>query len=272
VGPSRNVLPPDSLVESAQAPLEKFRARLIGGNSLEGGTMLRQEQDHFPSRSYDDDRSAAHRKNRDTHGATVVEGRRLFSGILPPDYTQICRAGRVQQLARGEMLHLEDEPVERVSLLISGSAKIAKLGQGGARVTVRLAVPGDVLSAVDLFSSPTHCTTARVFRASQALIWDARVFKDLVKRFPVLHENMVAVLDQYLREVEDRFREVATGRVGPCVALQLLQLLKRIGRPANAEVEIGPPHQELAQKVTTLFTVSRLLSAWDARGVVRPRS
>ena len=39
-----------------------------------------------------------------------------------------------------------------------------------------------------------------------------------------------------------------------------------------ATVEIGLSREELAQMTgTTLFTVSRLLSAWEARGMVRPR-
>jgi CRP-like cAMP-binding protein len=75
-----------------------------------------------------------------------------------------------------------------------------------------------------------------------------------------------------LRELEDRFHEVATGKVGPRVALQLLRLLKTIGRPVRAGVEVELSREELAQMTgTTLFTVSRLLSAWEALGVVKPR-
>jgi len=40
----------------------------------------------------------------------------------------------------------------------------------------------------------------------------------------------------------------------------------------NGVIEIGLSREELAQMTgTTLFTISRLLSAWEARGMVRPR-
>ena len=196
----------------------------------------------------------------------------MFSGILPADYAGICHAARVKQFTRGEMLHCEGDAVERVLLLTSGSVKITKLGRAGEEVILRLAVPGDVLGAVGLFSCGMHCTTAEVFRVCRALVWERRGFEDLVERFPVLHRNSVAILEQHLRELEDRFREVATARVGPRVALQLLRLVKTIGRPVNAGVEISLSREDLAQMTgTTLFTVSRLLSAWEARGVVRPR-
>ena len=48
--------------------------------------------------------------------------------------------------------------------------------------------------------------------------------------------------------------------------------MEQIGQPVNGAVEIGLSREELAQMTgTTLFTVSRLLSAWEARGMVRPR-
>jgi CRP-like cAMP-binding protein len=94
----------------------------------------------------------------------------------------------------------------------------------------------------------------------------------MVERFPVLHQNMVRILGGHLLELEARFREVATERVAPRVARQVVRLLEKIGRPVNGAVEIGLSREELAQMTgTTLFTISRLFSAWEARGMVRPR-
>ncbi len=196
---------------------------------------------------------------------------RLFSGICSADYREICRAARCKQFARNEMLHLEGDPVERVLLLTTGAVKITKMGQGGGEVILRLRVPGDVLGTTGLFSCGKYCTTAQVFRACRALAWEAVVFKELVKSYPVLQENLVGILGERLQELENRFCEVATERVGRRVALQILRLLKTIGREVAGGVEIGISREELAQMTgTTLFTVSRLLSAWEARGVVKP--
>src|ERR1035441_9985609 len=58
---------------------------------------------------------------------------------------------------------------------------------------------------------------------------------------------------------------------GPRVARQLLRLEEQIGRRVNGAIEIGLSREELAQMTgTTLFTVSRLFSAWEALGMVRP--
>jgi CRP-like cAMP-binding protein len=88
----------------------------------------------------------------------------------------------------------------------------------------------------------------------------------------VLHENMVRILGADLLELEERFHEVATERVAARVARQLVRLQAQIGRRVVGAVEVDLSREELAQMTgTTLFTVSRLLSAWELRGVVRPR-
>jgi CRP-like cAMP-binding protein len=177
----------------------------------------------------------------------------------------------VRQFSRREVLHIEGDSVRRVLLLTSGFAKISKLSTSGSEVILRFGVPGDVLGATDLFSSGKHSTSVQAFRPCRALVWEAVAFKALVEHYPVLHQNMVQILIGDLVELEDRFREVATEKVGPRVARQLLRLEEQIGRRVDGAIEIGLSREELAQMTgTTLFTVSRLLSAWEALGMVRP--
>jgi CRP/FNR family transcriptional regulator, nitrogen oxide reductase regulator len=213
-----------------------------------------------------------HRNNGNSHTGTVVERPTLFAGILPGDYTKIAAGARVKEFTRGEMLYIEGDTVRQVLLLTSGFAKMTKLGMSGTEVLLRFCVPGDALGAAGLFSCGKHCTTAQAFRLCRALVWDAPAFKALVERFPVLHQNMARILSEDLLELEERFHEVATERVGPRVARQLVRLQEKIGRAVNGAIEIGLSREELAQMTgTTLFTVSRLLSAWEARGIVKAR-
>jgi len=212
------------------------------------------------------------RANGDAYEEPVPERPPLFSGILPVDYARISAAAQVKEFARGESLYVEGKPVKQILLLTSGIVKITQIGLGGTEVILRLGIPGDVFGATDLSSSGRHCTSAHAFRLCRTLVWDALAFKTLVELFPVLHENMVRILGGHLLELEERFREVATERVGPRVARQVVRLLEQIGRPVDGAVEIGLSRQELARMTgTTLFTVSRLFSAWEARGMVRPR-
>jgi CRP-like cAMP-binding protein len=216
--------------------------------------------------------SLVHRNNADNYGGTVGQRPPLFSGIQPAEYSRIAAAARVKEFARGEMLYIEGDSVQQVFLLTSGFAKINKLGLSGTEVILRFGAPGDVLGAAGLFSTGRHCTTAQAFRSCRVLVWEPPAFKALAERFPVLHQNMARIVGGELLELEERFREVATERVAPRVARQLVRLLDKIGRRVEDGVEISLSREELAQMTgTTLFTVSRLLSAWEERGMVKPR-
>jgi CRP-like cAMP-binding protein len=232
-----------------------------------------QQGEPFHGRPNWADRSTAvHLKQGDNQLETAGTRPPLFSGILPEDYSRIASSARVKEFERGEMLYVGGDSVQQVLLLTSGFAKISQFGLSGTEVILRLSVPGDVLGAMGLFTTGLHFTTCQAFRSCRALVWDASTFKALVTRYPVLHQNMVRILSEDLLELQERFREVATERVGPRVARQLVRLLKRIGRSVNGAVEVSLTREELAQMTgTTLFTVSRLLSAWEALGMVRPR-
>lgn len=101
---------------------------------------------------------------------------------------------------------------------------------------------------------------------------DAQAFRAITNRSPILHLNMLRILGADIMELQQRFREVATEKVGLRVARQLTRLHEKIGQSLNGAVEIGLSREELAQMTgTTLYTVSRLLSAWEVQGLVRSR-
>ena len=110
---------------------------------------------------------------------------------------------------------------------------------------------------------------AQTLVASTALVWDAAVFETLSQRSVQLGCNIMNILCQQLHELEERFREISTETVAVRLSHQLVRLLNQVGRLVNGRVEIRLSREELAQLTgTTLFTVSRLLSDWNQRGIV----
>jgi CRP/FNR family transcriptional regulator, nitrogen oxide reductase regulator len=215
--------------------------------------------------------------NKDAHGNNpdswaAVESAPLFTGVSQEDFRRISAVARLKRFGRGEMLYLEGDKVEQVLLLISGSVKITQLGPTGLEVILRLAAPGDVFDTVSLFSTGRHCTTAQVLRGCSALVWDAGIFKAQVECVPVFHQNMIRFVCGHLQQLQERFRELATERVAPRVAHQLIRLQEQAGSVQRGEVEIGLTLEGLAQMTgTTVYTVSRLLSAWEGHGWVTCR-
>jgi CRP-like cAMP-binding protein len=212
----------------------------------------------------------AYGNHRDGWGA--VESAPLFAGVSPEDYRRITAAARLKRFAPGEMLYLEGDTVVRVLLLISGAVKMTQLGPKGMEVILRIGAPGDVLDPVGLFSTGTHCTTGQAMRRCGTLVWDAEVFEALLEGLPVLNQNIARFTCGHLLELEERFCELATEQVAPRVARQLVRLHEQVGSPRGGEVEIALTRESLAQMTgTSLYTVCRLLSAWETNGLVNSR-
>jgi len=201
-----------------------------------------------------------------------VQRLRLFSDVSPADCRTIVSTAREKRFTRRETIFFEGDPVQQVVLLLSGCVKTTQLGFAGAEVILRLCGVGDIVSG---FCPPgancSHCSTAQAIRPSTALVWQAATFDKLPGRFPAFQRNIVHALEERLQELEQRFREVSTDKVGSRLSSELIRLSNRLGR-ASGNAEIGLSRSELAQLTgTTEFTVSRLLTRWQTLGIVSCR-
>ena len=208
----------------------------------------------------------------DSDGWAAVESAPVFTRVSPDDVRSISAAAGLKRITRDEMLYVEGDTVKQVFLLISGSVKITRLGRKGLEVILKLGAPGDVFDVVGLFATGRHCTTAQAIRECSALVWEAGILKDLAECLPVLHQNMIRFICGHFQELEERFHELATARVAGRVARQLIRLQEQVGSVQKVEVEVGLTLEGLAQMTgTTVYTVSWLLSAWEAHGWVTCR-
>jgi len=104
------------------------------------------------------------------------------------------------------------------------------------------------------------------------MVWEYNRLQTLLTQYPQIRKNISMILAGRLHELEERFREMATEKVARRLALTLLRLLKRVGKPGRGGMEISLTREELAQMTgTTLFTISRVLSSWAEKGLVLPR-
>lgn len=197
----------------------------------------------------------------------------LFSEVTPSDYEVIITAAREKHFERRETIFTEGDPVRQVTMVISGFVKVTQMGLNGNEVILRLSGAGEIVGSYRVCTNCTHCATAQAVQPSTALVWDAAVFEKLLARIPTFRRNTVRALEERLLEMEQRFREVSTEKVGSRLSSELVRISDRMRRATdNGHCEITLSRAELAQLTgTTLFTVSRLLCQWQTQGIVRVR-
>ena len=211
---------------------------------------------------------AAHLLSKVEH----VKSFTLFRDISPSDSLQIVMAARERQFSRSEVIYIEGASVRQVILLTSGSAKMVQCSQNGSAVILRLCGPGEVVGSLGVSTQERYRSTPQALTASSALVWDSSAFESLSSRIPALRLNVSFILYKQLEDMEDRFREISTERVAPRLARQILRIVEQVGIVSNGSVEINITREALAQLIgTSLFTVSRLLSQWNRKGIVITR-
>ncbi len=195
----------------------------------------------------------------------------LFRDLGPEALAEVLAAARERGAGEGEAVFREGEPAERFCVVAEGRLKLSQVGADGNEVLLRFVGPGEATAALAIFEGAEYPLTATAVAPTTVLEWDREAVQAMLARHPALAVATVRLLSERLREVQERFRELATERVAQRVARALLRLVRQAGRKVEGGVLIDLPlsRQDLAEMTgTTLFTVSRVLSEWEGRGIL----
>ena len=195
----------------------------------------------------------------------------LFRGLAPDALAVVASHGRVQLLPRGTILFVQGKPADRGHALLSGRVRIAQSGSEGGKLLVRFVGAGETFGTVALFTDRRYPAEASAVIDSVEISWSEQTLLELIHRYPQISLNLVRVIGARLREVQERLRESATQPVGQRVANALLRLADCDSDSAAGDTLIEFPitRQDVAEMCgSTLYTVSRLLTAWEKAGYI----
>jgi len=195
----------------------------------------------------------------------------LFASLEPSQIALVEAAARPIRKGRSAVFFRQGEPAENLYLVLDGAVKIGQVTVEGQSVALRYARAGDVFGCVALFGAQTYPATATAVKRCDALVWSRREVERLISLVPRIASNALSILGDELATVRARYLELATERVERRIARALLRLVSPSSLRASESVRIELPlsRQDLAELAgTTLHTVSRVLSAWEHRGLV----
>jgi CRP-like cAMP-binding protein len=195
----------------------------------------------------------------------------LFQGLDDATLTEIAGAARLTRVRDKAYFFHQGDPATVLYVLVQGRVKFTQLTPEGHQVLLRVIRPGETFGAVAALGDAAHPATGQATGDCAALGWQSDAISGLMERFPRLALNALRFLAGRLQEFQDRYRELATERVERRVARALLRLARQIGKEVDGGVliDLTLSRQDIAEMTgTTLFTVSRILSGWEQRGLV----
>ncbi len=152
-----------------------------------------------------------------------------------------------------------------------GQLKMTQIGPEGHQVLVRFVNAGEGFGAIAAMSGMTYPLSAQAVEECVAVLWDELTLKQILSTYPIITHNILQLVTSYFKQLQERYRELATERVERRVARALLRLAQQAGRPVERGVliDLSLSRQDLAEMTgTTLYTVSRILSGWEREGLV----
>jgi CRP-like cAMP-binding protein len=195
----------------------------------------------------------------------------LFDGLDDEALRAVQEAALVRHVKDGAFFFHQGDPARVLYVLAEGRVKFTQVTPDGQQVLLRAILPGETFGAVAALGDAYHPASGQAVGACAALGWESDTIGDLMTRYPRLALNALRFLAGRLEEFQDRYREMSTERVERRVAHALLRLAYQVGRPTEGGVliDMALTRQDIAELTgTTLYTASRILSAWEAHGLV----
>lgn len=195
----------------------------------------------------------------------------LFAGVGPSDLNEIVRDAQSIRYQKGTNVFQQDEEAHSFFVLLHGHLRVVKLTPDGQQVVVRFVTPGELFGIAMAMNRSTYPATALAVVDSIALVWPSATWPRLVSKHPALALNTMQTIGGRLQDAHTRVVEMSTEQVEKRVAHALLRLAQQAGRKGENGIQIDFPisRQDIAEMTgTTLHTVSRILSAWEDKGLV----
>jgi CRP/FNR family transcriptional regulator, nitrogen oxide reductase regulator len=204
--------------------------------------------------------------------ASIIAGMEMFRGLDRDGLEDVVRRARSRFAAKGTVIFTQGEAAATCHALIDGRVKIVQSGPDGEALIIRYIGPGDMFGTLAVYSGGAYPASAEAVSDSVEIAWSADTMTELMLRHAVIAVNTLGIIGGRLHELQMRLGEVSNQRVERRIANALVRLVRQGGKRVEGGVEIGFPlsRQDIAEMTgTTLHTVSRTLSAWEAGGLVR---
>lgn len=202
---------------------------------------------------------------------SLIRGLSIFQAMNDDDLEAVLAMASVRRLVEGAAAFTQGHEATEFFCLLNGCLKVTQTTLDGQQVVVRHVNPGDIFGIAMAMRRPDYPATAVAIVESLVLAWSSSQWESFIARCPALAANALQTVGQRLQDAHTRILELSTEEVERRVAHAVLRLTRQAGRKTDEGLLIDFPvtRQDIAEMTgTTLHTVSRVMAAWEAKGLI----
>ncbi len=196
----------------------------------------------------------------------------IFKSLSSGHLEGILKKGCSKKLQPKSVLFHQGEPAQSCFMVNRGRLKLTKLSEQGKEVILRYIGSGELTAAIAVLKDWTYPVTAEAIEESEVVGWEKPTMVELMRQYPDIAINLLGIVMERIDDVQHRYLEICTEHVDQRIARSLLRLMRRAGSktPEGIHIDIPLSRQNIADySGTTLYTVSRTLSAWEKKGWIQ---
>ena len=196
----------------------------------------------------------------------------IFQGLSSKQSTALLKKGRLKKLQPNSILFHQGDPATSCFLVNHGRLKLTKLNEQGKEVILRYIGAGEMTATIAVLKGRNYPVTAESTEESDVTSWDKPIMIQEMRQYPDIAINLLGIVLERIDDMQNRYLEVCTERVDQRIARSLLRLMQRAGSKTRdgIRIDIALSRQNIADySGTTLYTVSRTLSAWEKKDWIK---
>lgn len=196
----------------------------------------------------------------------------LFEGLSTDQHDKIIKSGFHLVLKPKSILFHQGDPAKIFYMINSGRLKLTKLNEQGKEVIMRYIGAGELTAAITSLKDWEYPLTAESIEDTEVIGWDKAGVLNMIETYPKIAINLLNIVLTRIDDIQHRYLELSTERVEQRIARTLLRLMRSAGlkKPEGILINLPLSRQNIADfSGTTLFTVSRTLSAWEKKGWIK---
>jgi CRP/FNR family transcriptional regulator, nitrogen oxide reductase regulator len=195
---------------------------------------------------------------------------RFLEGLAPEEVTAVVEAATLRRIPARSVVTREGHDAEKLFLFLEGRGRSFATTSGGEKVILLGVFPGDIAGGRTALREPMkYLVSTETVVDSTTLVWSRSVFLPFLTRYPRLMENGLLTASDYLESYQELLIAASHDTAGKRVARALDGWAKSIGKKVDDGLGLHINNEELANQANvTIFTVSRLLSEWQRKGLL----
>jgi CRP/FNR family transcriptional regulator, nitrogen oxide reductase regulator len=195
---------------------------------------------------------------------------RFLEGLAPEEVVAIVGAATLRRIQARTVVTKEGHDAEKLFLFIEGRGRTFATTSGGEKVILLGVFPGEIAGGRAALREPQkYLVSTETVIDSTSLVWSRSVFLPFLTKFPRVLENGLLTASDYLESYQDLLIAASHDTASKRVARALDGWAKSIGKKVDEGLGLTINNEELANQANvTIFTVSRLLSEWQRKGLL----